>query len=415
MPTPYAGNPNNYPASINILSGSDTPSSGNFNTAYEGTIDRTSNLAATLWVNAIGNWQPVLASSSSAFNTGALDSFGGMTWEPLYGTWRVFLNAVGASQTQLWDSADGGKTFVKIGSQPSAQNIVSVASGAGQSLWAVGNGTSTAATFVGVSTSATVTSFTGFTAYTFAASLYYAPTGCFITWGGFQTSGTFTGGIVLGSTVTGFNGTNASVPSAFTGGTNHVGQALTAQSATEALFALCGATAGTDSAHLMFVTYPSSVLTATDVTPSFLGTTYIITGVAYDPLNAIWGLLVYNGANSYIYTSPDPLTSGSTWTQSAVFSGVVCRGLAVLSNGPVSLWAVGVPFPNGSIHIANRVMISMNQVTGGVANTSPTYYNTAMILAPSGSPQGLSLVSSGNQLAATAPASLSVSLKGGLG
>jgi hypothetical protein len=415
MPTPYAGNQNNYPASVNILSGSDTPSSGNFITAYEGGLDRTAYLMSRLWATALDNWQAPLAVSSSAFNTGSTDSFGagvGVSWEPLYGTWRVFLNAVGASQTQLWDSADGGKTFAKIAVQPSVQNTISGASALGESLWVVGNGTSTVASFVGVSTSLSVTSFTGPQPATSAVTWYSTALSVWFTFSINQSGGSFSDGVLSPTSLSAITGTVTAGPTGWNSGTNHVGQLLMAQSSAVSLVALCGVTSGTDAARVMTVTGTATTPVMTDITPAFLGTTYVITGLAYDAIEAVWALLVYNGANSYLYTSPD-LGGGSgpstTWTQIFVWAGVQCRGLAIAGDVGVSTWAVGVPFPNGSVHNANRVQISTN-ITGG----SPAFFNTSMIVPPSGSPQTFNIVSSGNQLAVVTPGNVCVSQKCGL-
>src|SRR5580700_7007619 len=54
-PTPYAGNPNNYPASIPTLSGGDLPNTTNFNAPLEGLADRTANLHANV---AVPTWKP---------------------------------------------------------------------------------------------------------------------------------------------------------------------------------------------------------------------------------------------------------------------------------------------------------------------------------------------------------------------
>lgn len=46
MPQGYSGNPGSYPATVNVLSGSDLPNSTNLNTAPEGALDRTAFLYA---------------------------------------------------------------------------------------------------------------------------------------------------------------------------------------------------------------------------------------------------------------------------------------------------------------------------------------------------------------------------------
>jgi hypothetical protein len=63
MPAAYAGNSANYPAAVNVLSGSDLPNSTNFNTTSEATIDRTAYLAAA--IPHVGqSWRPSFPGSS---------------------------------------------------------------------------------------------------------------------------------------------------------------------------------------------------------------------------------------------------------------------------------------------------------------------------------------------------------------
>ncbi len=58
MGTPYSGNPNNYPTAVTIPSGSDTPSSAVFDTAFEGEIDRSAWIAAHGSIGDLVTLQP---------------------------------------------------------------------------------------------------------------------------------------------------------------------------------------------------------------------------------------------------------------------------------------------------------------------------------------------------------------------
>jgi hypothetical protein len=374
------------------------PPAQTFNYLFNKLFAQDTAVLVDAWSGILNNWQEVVLSSSSSFNTVASDTFAAspqaITWEPLYGSWRIALNAVGASQTQIWDTIDGGRTFFKIGELPSAQNIVAAASGAGQSLWVIGNGTSTPATFAGLGTTGTVTSFTGPGDYTSSASLYFPTTSSFITYGGAQNSSVWNGVAIAVTSVTAQTGTISAPSGQFSGGTDHVGNIFATQSPTTMVWVIAGITPGTDTAHLMTVTWNGSAYTATEVTPTFLGSTYIVTGLAYDAVDGLFAMLVYNGTSSFIYTSPATLTTTS-WSLAATFTNLVYQGLAIVGDG-ASVWAICAPFPNTSFHSGtSRVLISTNQVQNGLVNTSPTYSPTQSPMATFGYVAG-----NGNQLVA---------------
>lgn len=115
MPTAYAGNAGNYPSAVNILSGSDVPNTTTFNTAYEGTLDRTAFLHGA--VPLVGqSWRPsfgvatVHASSIRFMHPG---------WDPLEGTWLTAVEGPTLGDTGgfvYWSfGADDGAGWTQVG------------------------------------------------------------------------------------------------------------------------------------------------------------------------------------------------------------------------------------------------------------------------------------------------------------
>jgi hypothetical protein len=116
MPTPYPGDPSNFPADVNILSGGDAPNSTNFNTAYEGTLDRT----AFLFQTAAANFgqrlsRPVMADPTDTQHENP--AFCSPEWDPknnqwIQGTWdgaaafEIFISYDGHDEN--WRSLTGG-------------------------------------------------------------------------------------------------------------------------------------------------------------------------------------------------------------------------------------------------------------------------------------------------------------------
>jgi hypothetical protein len=114
MPSPYAGNPSNYPASINIIGGGDVPSSTTFNTAYEGIIDRTAWLAANARRSGMGWGRKFVQSEIVA--AGCVFLAAG--WHQGVNAWLLGLSAVGGGvdDGEVWLSygLDGGAGWTQV-------------------------------------------------------------------------------------------------------------------------------------------------------------------------------------------------------------------------------------------------------------------------------------------------------------
>lgn len=94
----YAGNPNSYPLSVEIIDDSDAPNATNFNTTDEGTLDRTAWLHARAGGIPALNWGPEFLTASGSGGFAALQQGAG-AWGPLRSTF--FLLAVTPSGTPL--------------------------------------------------------------------------------------------------------------------------------------------------------------------------------------------------------------------------------------------------------------------------------------------------------------------------
>jgi hypothetical protein len=222
-----------------------------------------------------------------------------------------------------------------------------------------------------------------------------------------QTGGTFTGAFNLsGFTIptTGDWGPfTSSLPAAWQSGTNHVGNVLFAQNSagTIGLWAMCGATAGTDTAHLMTQT---SGPTFTDVTPSLLAGS-VITGMAYDATEGLFGFLAYTGASTYLFVSNNP-SNVSSWVECGAWTGQA-QGLAVVG----SVWAVGLAYtltPDSGARV--QISSGVSAVFNGAGGLAPFSWTQCSLL----DALPLTLSSSGNGLLVATAAKMECSQQYGL-
>lgn len=254
-----------------------------------------------------GRWYQYL--STPGGNTGlAFTADGGRTWAPMLGSLEL-----GVQTTYLATAvAPGNAQIFGINSFGSI----------GLTLEVVPTGTMTQA-------ASTITTATG------AAAFWYPAASAFVAVLGGQSGATFTGQaftcLTNGTTTT----VTSSLPASWQSGSNHVGAYYSAVGTVngDAIVALGGVTPATDTARLVHVTFPSSVLTFTDVTPS-VSTGKIILGVGFDVANSLWGLVTYDGTSTVVYSSPDL----ATWTACKTITG---RGVGfTIVNG---VWIVGAP------------------------------------------------------------------------
>lgn len=124
MPSPYSGNPANYPTSINLPSGSDPPTAAIFNTAFEGAIDRSSWIAAHGTLADLVDLDPAVTWPAPSSTSGpyvmcwddtslAVDSAAGQRW--LAGAWdltNIHIYA-GFADSTPWTQVGGNITYSK--------------------------------------------------------------------------------------------------------------------------------------------------------------------------------------------------------------------------------------------------------------------------------------------------------------
>jgi hypothetical protein len=226
-------------------------------------------------------------------------------------------------------------------------------------------------------------------------------TGNFFTYYIHQTSGTFAGYLQVAD-ISGATWNPAStVPGNFTTGTNHIGNLLVATNPSNhtqaAVVAICGATAGTDTAYLMSLNSAGNV--ATDITPAFL-TGQIVSGLAYGSNDGLWGVLCTNGVagTSSLYTSPDLVTWTEVWT-TANYSGAA--GLQVIGN----VWIF-------TLYTGAQTQLWMSAHVGSLGASADWHIASGYNIFVSSDGEG-GLFSNGNQLLAASDSSCAVSLQVG--
>ena len=109
MPTPYAGNAANYPNAVDVLSGGDVPSTTAFNTPYEGTLDRTAYIVASLAQDWRSQFSAATVQGPSA--TPTLGTILAAAFDPIERVWLLG-GADGSGVDALFKSVgidDGGR------------------------------------------------------------------------------------------------------------------------------------------------------------------------------------------------------------------------------------------------------------------------------------------------------------------
>lgn len=236
---------------------------------------------------------------------------------------------------------------------------------------------------------------------TFATVFYFAAATEYVEVNMTQSGGSYTGGAYTATSSTAGGAptdVHTSLPAGWQSGTATVTGLVSAVGnavQNDAAVALQTSTASAD--KLLHVTFPSSTLTFTDVTPAFLTGSLHVTGLAYDGFNGLWGLLLSNGA---LYTTPDPLSSGSSWTQVATLTA---------GDGPLAVvsgvWCVGRTNPAAG---SPQIWISADLPSG-----TATFHATDFVFPGGAGP--MTLASSGTQLCAVAAGGSAVMISANLG
>jgi len=401
--TDYAGNPTSFPIAVPLPSGADIPSTTVFDTAYEGTLDRTAYLRSAHWADAGTNWNQGRNINPGCFSGGGTSIQCG-TWDPAYQRWILgnTVNIGSGTQAQLNSSDDGinwtvlqpalsNPTWIPIAMavEPLSGTVAVVRSDLSAN-WSVTTQVPGAA-----SVEQTVTG--GMPLMEQGVGIYfYATHGAAVkTWLFVGATGIIGhepwNGCALGASSSSFAWTNLSIilPSNWApppaSSTNVVFQWLActdesfplAGDANNALFAQCGSRPGTDHSYLLQWNQATPAV-FTDITPSFLSaTTYQMRGLAWSPVDELWGMVCVDGdgdghgaspANSYFLTSPDLVT----WTTVKSFSRFQAGGLACMGN----IWTI-VGSYTANTDESNRMIWSNNVSLGSSQTWESSQYDDA--------------------------------------
>jgi hypothetical protein len=356
---PYAGNPSNDPVSVSIPDdGVDAPSFGNIMTSVEGLADKIAALKQQVALVGLANWKPQVKSLdpgpilSGAVDPGTVYLAGG-AWDPLQQRWVcAFINSTGDQLTILATHSSGDFWIGVDGPIVNLNILHAMASDtAGNTLVAYNT------LLGGVPTSATEKYDAAGTAHPSnlhpyfdnvktAVAIWYS--GGWYLIGADQTGGNYVGHAGSSADAITWADASSSLPGSFAAGTATVTGFVydtdpSGSSPAPMLVGMC--TAGSPGSKIM--QFPSAV----DVTPAILATRRL-SGIAYNSVRGLWGLLCEDGAGVYLYTSPDQVT----WTLTKTFQALVAGGLAAIG----AVWAVQLTtvdiggFPSGY----NRVVLS---------------------------------------------------------
>lgn len=326
--------------------------------------DNQANDAQTF--GAISNWRAVVADSAIQSGTSIVD----VIWDGYFERWIADAGA----GTGVSVSYDGGSTWAAYGNgsashvgclavNPATGDLISVEPGGGAGsilYWPGATGVQSSA-----STPATNSSVQGAgktAAAYFAGAIWYVFTLD-------QSGTTYTGHWLISTNGTTWTDSSSSLPTTSKSGTNHGGGWLVTTNQTNVFLAsLTGVTPGTDYATLIYATNVASFV---DATPSFFSGK-IVQGLKYSATDGIYGVLVYDGTNSYLYTSSTPGTSTS-WALVKTFTGTKCAGLEHVGR----VWMT--QDSAGRLRVSNNVAALGASSTWGVAPfkmPSGTFGNT---------------------------------------
>lgn len=357
---PYAGNPNSFPDSVDVMGGSDPPNSTNLKTGDEGALDRTAWLKQAVAAVALSNWHPQIKSFdpgpilSGAVDPGSVYMAGG-SWDPLQQRWVcAFINSTG-DELSILATHSSGDFWVGVDGPIVNLNIVHamVSDNAGNTLVVYntllgGTPTSAIEKYDSSGTAHPSNLHPYFDNVKTAAAIWYS--GVYFVIGADQPGANYVGHAAnsVDGAITWTDVSSSFLPSGFAAGTATVtgfvyDTDLSGLSPAPILLGMC--TAGSPGSRIMQL--PGGV----DVTPTILATRRL-SGIAYNSVRKLWGLLCEDGGGVYLYTSPDQVA----WTLVKSFAALLAGGLAAI-NGvwAVQLTAVDIGgFPTGY----NRVVLS---------------------------------------------------------
>lgn len=385
------------------------PSGPAFNWILNAIASDRAALASAAIAGALNQWSAIQAASGISSGLPLVAA----SWDVAAARWlAVSATAGGGGGGQIVETLDGGRTWAPLqtfsGVSPNLPTGIACANNAigafaGPALVTMPASSGSEVCVLHPNDTQSINAITGAPATVATPFALQFPFASGVVWGilaANQSGGTFTAGVFIqtsdGAT---FNVTPIGIGN-WAADTNHVGQFLAVTSGTTILAALCGATAGTDTARLMTITASgllAPVFTDLSSSTSFLAGS-IITGIAYD--GVAWGVLTYNGTDSLLTTSGDL----ATWTLQKLWTGVKCSGLATVG----SVWAVGVPYSSTIIAAGARVQICTNidanigVVGQAVFSWTPSGFLDAV-------PLPLAFVSSTNGLLAASAAKVQVS------
>ena len=404
MPAPYAGNQTNFPDAVDLPDGSDPPSSTVFDTAYEGVIDRTSYLRGAADANACTNWRAVKNVNPGIFSGGGTLIYCA-AWDPKFERWLLANTYIASAVNNIQiNASDNGEDWWPLSPLPSNTTWVPIAmaveptTGAiGMVRWDLGTNWGITLQLQGVA-SAEVNLATiqppafepgqGVMVYFYSNVNASTKTWMFIGASGYIESTPWTG-MGAGASAPGYAWVNLApgLPTNWaSSSSNEVFQWLAAidesypaaGDCNSIVFAQCGTRPGTDKSYLLHWNQ-SAPTTFADVTPSFLSSgAYQIRGLAWSPIDQLWGMVVVNGdanghganpASSFFVTSPDLVT----WTTVFTFVDFIAGGLACVGN----IWTIIGSYTLLTWAPSNRMLWSNNVSLGTSQTWNESNYSDA--------------------------------------
>lgn len=303
------------------------PPAETFNYTLNGICNSLASLTDAATFGIVSNWNPIgnnITVVGGSASSGIID----IAWDAYYQRW--ISNPTGGSGYTVavsndgvnwvsWGSGDTTEGEGAICSDPATGRIISLNTGGG-------TGTIGYWTAAGVGTFLNVAAFNGAVGQPGQSSVSYF-NGVWQAFAYTISGSSFTGNYTYSTNpAPGGSWTNGTLPTTSASGTNHPAFWAHTQSPTELIMGLCGTTAstvsGTDYCTLIISTNGT---TFTDFTPSFFSGK-ILTGLHYSANDGIYGLIVYDGTSSYLYTTATPTTS-SSWSLVKTFTNRKCVGL----------------------------------------------------------------------------------------
>lgn len=394
---PWSGTPTKVAPAYTFFTPNQPPSAQELNYILNARDIALASVSASSALDTASNWGPVAFDSS-----GSARNVQGAAYDPCYGRWLAVCYTTTASiieshDMKVWDTLSVGSlpnnTFTPSGMSvyPTTGTIMYFQSGAGPTTNLV-RVTVPAASASGtrVATSQSWAQRGGATMNLAAMAYFYgANTPAMYIFGvsGYSAGSTsaFSGfaAVDAGSDGAGtWTDLHTSLPGTFASGTHLISKIEIAQSANTMVVALCGDLPGLNplpggNSFLMSVAANG---TMADVTPSFIGSSLSIRGVAYSVADGLWGIVTTENSisptHASLYVSPDLVN----WTLVATISNTVGIALAVVRNA----WAVLTSDVNrvttalgGSVANSGRIVVLSGVLAAyqnNVPLTAPWHY-----------------------------------------